>query len=223
MSGAREGTKWALHAPGAACRAALGAGCACRLQLRSCPCFWASIMLLLPVLSLRPSAEMPLPAVSSRCYPRRVSPGVCCCRGSAAGCRLPASARQTPSPDASKAVSAKIRAAGCGSPKADGGTRIAVGLRAPHCSSATGRAACSLQGPGSCLSPRPGLCCLSDTRHTGALDEIKPSVPLCSTHWQFGGQERRGRRVKFFFCSFLSLVMSFMGKTIDKYNTRASF
>lgn len=110
-----------------------------------------------------------------------------------------------------------------GSPKADGGTPIAVGLRAPHCSSATGRAACSLEGPGSCLSPHPGLCCLSDTRHTGALDEIKPSVPLCNTHWQFGGQERRGQRVKFSFCSFLSLVMSFMGKTTVKYNTRASF
>lgn len=95
-----------------------------------------------------------------------------------------------PSPDASKAVSAKIRAAPCGSPKADGGASIAVGLHAPHCSSATGRAACSLEGPGSCLSPHPGLCCLSDTQHTGSLNEIKPSVPLCNRLTGSLGTER---------------------------------
>lgn len=120
------------HETGSACTWGSTQGC-CEcwlclpLQLPSCLCSWAGTMLLLPALSPHPSVEMLLPAMSSRSYPGQISPGVCCCWGSATGCWLPVSARQTSSPDASRAVSAKIRAAGCGSPKADG----AVGLRSP--------------------------------------------------------------------------------------------
>lgn len=135
-------------------------------------------MLLLPALSLRPSAETLLPAVSPCCCPQQMSPGLCCCWGSATGCWLPVSARQTCSPDASKAVSAKIRAAGCGPRRAMVACASPWGCVLPvwQCH---GQGSCSLQGPGCCLSPHSGLCCLGDTQHTHGLNEIKQFVPLC--------------------------------------------
>jgi len=129
-------------------RQGLGSACAWG-GTRGCPGrglraglrFWAGIAFLLALLSTCPPAAMQLPAVSSCCCLLRMSPGVCCRWGYAAGCRLPASAWQASSPDASKAVSAKIRASGCGSPHADGGTCLAVRLPGPCGGSAAGRAA----------------------------------------------------------------------------------
>lgn len=143
-----------------------------------------------------PSAEMQLPAVSSCCCPLWISPGVCCCCcwGFATACRLPVSAQQTSSPDARKA--AKIRALGCGSPNADGGTCIAVGLPAPRHSNAAGRAACSLAEPRSRPVPLPLL-----PRQHPAQQWPQRNKTVCApvqqTDRQFGGQEGRGQRVTF--------------------------
>lgn len=177
------------------------------------PCFWASTVLLLPVLchQLRCRSWLcPHAAPPSADLTRGL-----CCWGSATGCRLPASARQTSSPDASKAVSAKIRVAGCGSPKAHGGMCVTVGLRAPHCSRGTIRAACTgraqaglpaLEGLGSCLSPHPGLCCLSDTQHSNGLNQVKHFV----LSWNrltgnLGAKRKESKELNFFYLFLLVL------------------
>lgn len=138
--------------------------------------------------------------------------------GAATGCLLPVSARQTSPPAASQAVSAKFRAVVVSPQGAVVARAWPWGCALPTAAVArAGLPACSLEGPGSCP-------CLRDTQHTDGLSKIKPSVPSWQqTRWQFGGREGRGRGVKFSICSFLSLVMSFMGKPTDKSNMCASF
>lgn len=174
------GVTWVLAAPS--------------LQLRACLRFWASVALLSPMFSTRPSAETRLLAASSCRCPPRISPGVCCCCcwGSATGCRLPASARQTSSPDASKAVSAEIRAAGLWVPECRRRhvrRRGAAGSPPRRCRQSAAR-----------QLPRPAALAPLPRRHPPHRwsEGNKAACALVRrTDGRSGGREGRGRRVTF--------------------------
>lgn len=107
---------------------------------------------------------------------------------------------------------------GCPLPAA---AMLRAGLPAARESRSAGRAQ-----PGSCLAPRPWLCCRGGTWHADGLNKVKQFVLLCNRlTGNLGAKREEDGELHFLFyiCAFLALMVSFMGKNTDQYNVCASF